>query len=310
MVLQDGPRSHASFRETVLALAARLASRNAKRCLLALEDEGRMAVALMAAARVGCEILLPASLAPRHLSTLSGGADTLLSDQAALRRSGMLDPLNLAAIGGGSLPPAPLNLPGVVVTLHTSGSTGAHVAVSRPLSVLAAEVATLEATFTPTATAVLGSVPPYHIYGLLFRVLWPLAVGRTIVAGLLRFPDELARTADDHAGAIFVSSPAFLKRAGPALDPATMGRILSVVFSSGGPLDPDIAARWSGADAAPLVEVYGSTETGGIAHRRVLDRAPPLPCVSTTIASPGVADGRSGLAKPARPPFSTSPPRR
>jgi acyl-coenzyme A synthetase/AMP-(fatty) acid ligase len=254
-----------------------LASRNAKRCLLALEDEGRMAVALTAAARAGCEIVLPASLAPRHVSALFVGADTLLSNQAALRGFDMLDPLEPVASGGGALPAMPLDLAGVAVTIHTSGSTGAHVAVSRPLAVLAAEIATLEATFTPTATAVLGSVPPCHIYGLLFRVLWPLAVGRTIVAGIMRYPNELVRAADDHAGAIFVSSPAFLKRAVPALDSAALGRSLSVVFSSGGPLDPTIAARWNGAGGAPLVEVYGSTETGGIAHRRVLDSAAPPP---------------------------------
>lgn len=236
-----------------------------------------MAAALMAAARAGCEILLPASLAPRHVLALSAGADTLLSDQAVLRGSGMLDPLEPAARRSGALLPAPLDLPGVAVTIHTSGSTGAHVAVSRPLSVLAQEVATLEATFTPTATAVLGSVPTYHIYGLLFRVLWPLAAGRTIIAGMLRYPNELVRAAHDHAGALFVSSPAFLKRATPALDPIVLGRTLSLVFSSGGPLDPGIAARWNGAGGVPLVEVYGSTEAGGIAHRRVLSSAAPPP---------------------------------
>ena len=68
--------------------------------------------------------------------------------------------------------------------------------------------------------------------------------------------------------AVLVASPAHLKRLPPALPWGLAAARLSGLFSSGGPL-PDAAL----ADCRSLllqapIEVYGSTETGGIAWRR------------------------------------------
>src|SRR3546814_1110484 len=77
------------------------------------------------------------------------------------------------------------------------------------------------------------------------------------------------------------------------------------LFSSGGPLPPETAAAYNKALRHPVIEVYGSTETGGIGHRTVLDAdAPPawtpLPGVDVacdpelgvlSVASPFIADG-------------------
>src|SRR3546814_17943637 len=65
------------------------------------------------------------------------------------------------------------------IQLHTSGTTGKPEAVIKPLRCLEAEVEVLEAVFGACgAQSVLATVPAFHIYGLLFRVLWPLSAGR------------------------------------------------------------------------------------------------------------------------------------
>lgn len=274
LLLRDGPRSRSWFQKAALSLAAELVRCGTRRCLLALSDEARMAVAFAAAARAGCEILLPANLASGHLKALAATADMVFSDQADL---GGRDPLSPCA-DAEALPPAVLDGDHVFVTFHTSGSTNGPVPVTRPLIRLATEVATLEATFIRDAAdpaLVAGSVPCHHIYGFLFRLVWPLAAGRTIVTGLLLHPHELCQAVEREGGTVFVSSPTFLKRAQPALDLAALGPGLIAAFSSGGPLDPAVAAAWNNQTRASLFEVFGSTETGGIAYRRVSDPSRP-----------------------------------
>ncbi len=66
------------------------------------------------------------------------------------------------------------NFTGVVI--HTSGSTGEPQALPKTLSQLAAEVETLDRQFGAYCedTDVVSTVSHQHIYGLLFKILWPL----------------------------------------------------------------------------------------------------------------------------------------
>jgi acyl-coenzyme A synthetase/AMP-(fatty) acid ligase len=96
-------------------------------------------------------------------------------------------------------------------------------------------------------------------------VLWPLMAGRTFLTTTLLQPPELRRYAAAHR-CIIVSSPAFLSRITDCNELPAAERI-AAVFSSGAPL-PDATAEMLQRDwgHAP-VEIYGSTETGGIAWR-------------------------------------------
>ncbi|UUZ48391.1 hypothetical protein LP420_37120 [Massilia sp. B-10] len=66
------------------------------------------------------------------------------------------------------------------LVVHTSGSTGAPQAIPKRLSQMTAEVATLELLFGAAIgdADIIATVSHQHIYGLLFKVLWPLAAGR------------------------------------------------------------------------------------------------------------------------------------
>lgn len=187
--------------------------------------------------------------------------------------------------------------PAIPVILFTSGSTGSPVAVSKSRSDLDNEIRSLDSVLGADLRAerVLSTVSHQHIYGLLFRCLWPLACGRPFADGLIRFPEELADQLGRPGAAVLVASPAFLKRlpASGALE--NLARPPAVVFSSGGPLPWDAAAACARLFASPPVEIYGSTETGGIAWRRRIaeDQAwTPFPGVTPSIA----ADGTLSLA--------------
>ena len=157
------------------------------------------------------------------------------------------------------------------LVIYTSGSTGEPQAVIKKLSQLSTEVTTLEALFGDIIgdAHVIATVSHQHIYGLLFKVLWPLTTGRTIHARQIAFLEELLpilRGTGDRS-AILISSPAHLKRI-PASMQTELLHSLRAVFSSGGPLSQDAAQIASQLLGHVPIEVYGSSETGGVGWRQ------------------------------------------
>lgn len=287
-----GPRTFGDLRRDVGGLTGRLARAAGANWLIASEDAYALAVALLAVLHSGGRALFPANLQSGHLGEIAGLADGVLSLQGACAGPALTLPiLEDTSEPGPSFDD--LDPETCAIQLHTSGSTGRPEAIHKPLRCLDAEVAVLEKVFGGCgAGSVLATVPPYHIYGLLFRVLWPLAAGRILEAGAIGFPGELAALAQQRPAPLLVSSPAFLKRALPVLDLSQLDARLHGIFSSGGPLEPGVAAAYNAQLRHKLVEVYGSTETGGIGYRSVTDAAAPPPWTPL----PGVSVTQSAAA--------------
>lgn len=162
----------------------------------------------------------------------------------------------------------PLGLASTLI-LSTSGSTGAPLRVVKRLAQLDAEVDALEQCFGDRLgdCAIAATVSHQHIYGLLFRLLWPLASGRPFEPHKHAYLETVAPRLQ--AGPLaLVASPAHLKRIPAGLDWNPQGRRLHAVFSSGGPLPLDAALAATAALGQAPIEVYGSTETGGIGWRQ------------------------------------------
>lgn len=157
----------------------------------------------------------------------------------------------------------------VGLVLFTSGSTGAPQAIPKKLSQISREVATLETQFGEFLgnVDVITTVSHQHIYGLLFNVLWPLTAGRVIHTRSVLLPQALMSAVAER-DCLLVSSPAHLKRLPEHPGWALMSNRLRAVFSSGGPLSFDVACDAKRLLGVVPIEVYGSSETGGIAWRR------------------------------------------
>jgi acyl-CoA synthetase (AMP-forming)/AMP-acid ligase II len=178
------------------------------------------------------------------------------------------------------------NFDGLV--LFTSGSTGAPQAIPKKLFQMSREVATLEAQFGQLlgGSEIIATVSHQHIYGLLFNVLWPLTAGRAIQAREYYFPQELMAVLAERGG-VLVSSPAHLKRL-PEYPAWTMTSKRSrAVFSSGGPLSFEVACEVNRLLGVVPIEVYGSSETGGIGWRQqrssMDDAWTPMPGVTCRV---------------------------
>lgn len=164
------------------------------------------------------------------------------------------------------------------ITFYTSGSTGEAKAIHKHCQQLTLEIATLKSEFSKlyqTSNIIVSTVSHQHIYGLLFKVLVPLLLGKTIVNQTFEYPEHIGRIFDElaennptaMANGILVSSPAHLQRL--ALDNvlAPYSQTFKGIFSSGGLLSLTTSqALLQQMNIAPT-EVYGSTETGGIAWR-------------------------------------------
>ncbi|HEX7935861.1 MAG TPA: AMP-binding protein [Paraburkholderia sp.] len=251
----------AAFRARVATLLALVQAQPAQRYALCIDDPFDFACALFALFACGKEPVIPANATPGYLADLADAYDVVLTDAA-------LPPHAQAADRAPTLdaridPNAPL-------TLYTSGSSGRPKPIRKTLAQFNAEVHTLEKQWGALAgdATMLASVPHHHIYGLLFRVMWPLAAGRAFDREISIEPLHLQAQIAQCGAAVIVSTPAQLSR-WPALPEfAALSPAPRAFFSSGGPLAAEAARDYAAAYGAAPLEIYGSTETGGIAWRR------------------------------------------
>ncbi|WP_247306754.1 AMP-binding protein [Ralstonia pseudosolanacearum] len=251
------------FRAHVAACIAAWSGRAANRYALCIDDPFAFACALFALLASGKAVVIPASSAPAYLASIAQAYDSALTD------GDMAGIIGQAAQPAGAALPRPI-APHAPITLYTSGSSGAPKAIHKTLAQFDAEVRTLEAHWGEWIGpgAILASVPHHHIYGLLFRIFWPLASGRAFGRRTYAEPQALQTALTRRETAAVVSSPAQLARwpSLPGFD--TLSPLPVAVFSSGGPLDEAAAATFASAHGTAPTEIYGSTETGGIAWRR------------------------------------------
>jgi acyl-coenzyme A synthetase/AMP-(fatty) acid ligase/3-hydroxymyristoyl/3-hydroxydecanoyl-(acyl carrier protein) dehydratase len=277
--------SNAQFLASVNAWHALLRKQAGDNFALYLEDSIEFGAALLGAWHAGKTVWLSADTLPASCAALHSVVDGFLG-----QFPDELVPLQPSAPHTGDAAPVgtlSADMPALVV--FTSGSTGAAQAIPKKLSQVASEVATLEQLFGERAgaAAVLATVSHQHIYGLLFKVLWPLASSRAIHAASIVYPEELL-PAMAAGPCVLVASPAHLKRLPAHLDWSGAAAMLRAVFSSGGPLAADAALAAGAMLGNVPVEVFGSSETGGVAwrQRRSLedDAWQPFPAVAWRIA--------------------------
>lgn len=291
IVCRDGGTDFtlADLRARAGAIAQMIGSSSASRVAICLDDPYDFACAFFAALAAARETVIPANAMPGYLRDLGHAYDLLL------------DTTTLAACERATAPAGSRDARAIdshaAITLYTSGSSGTAKPVRKSLAQFDAEVRTLQREWGElTGTAVtLSSVPHHHIYGLLFRILWPLAAGRAFDRVPVLDPQQLQHRLTVYGGGIVVSTPAQLMRwpALPdfsALDPAPR-----VFFSSGAPLPAEAAAAYAAAFGAAPVEIFGSTETGGIAWRRqdMTEAWRPLPGIDVRCEADGALSVRS-----------------
>lgn len=168
------------------------------------------------------------------------------------------------------------------LTLLSSGTSGEPKATTHHRCDLEAEVAGWNQRIEPP-NRVLSMVPSHHLYGLIWTVLWPCANELEVLDATNWGPGRWQREVTK--GDCIVGFPLmweFLLRSVGSLPASVIG------ISSAGALPPSLWDFATDRGLSRMIEVYGSTETGGVAARE--NAADPLRL------APHWADRAEGLA--------------
>ena len=260
-----------TFNDDLSRLVHLLSSSPFQRVAICTQDSYLFSVAFLACTVTNKHIILPGNYQPCALAELSEHFDCLLVDDVIgkLEVSEVCNIQNL--LDSNTEPKQPLignlttiDLAEIHLTLFTSGSSGTPKAIDKTLEHLDIEIAQLDKNWGDLlkGNRVHSTVSHQHIYGLLFRILWPLCSGVPFARHNLEYPEQILSHANKQS--VLISSPALLKR----LKHETKSAQLAGVFSSGGPLPTESAHQSRNLLSHLPIEVFGSTETGGIAFRQ------------------------------------------
>ncbi|ODP32540.1 AMP-binding protein [Pandoraea sp. ISTKB] len=289
------------WRAHVHLLSVAFAAHSLQRIALCLDDPFDMSCALFAAWAAGkTPVVLPNTLAKTRVD-LAFAYDLAIDAEmfGSIAKTG-------------AYTDTPASLPALSSTcklvIYTSGSTGEPKAITKTLMQLDDEVQTLHRHWGARlqGALVVASVPCHHIYGLWFRVLWPLAAGVPFARHTFAEPAQ-AQPWRSWPAVVWVAGPAQLTRWPKLFGEGLWADAPRVTFSSGGPLPAEAAQQYSNTlpaitsddHAAPVartpIEVFGSTETGGIAWRQqdITPRWTPLDDTDIRIDAEGGLEIRS-----------------
>jgi|HubBroStandDraft_5_1064220.scaffolds.fasta_scaffold55107_2 acyl-coenzyme A synthetase/AMP-(fatty) acid ligase len=254
------------FLGQVLALADALPAR--PYLVNLCEERANFLVAWCAALVRGQTNLLPASRAPQVIADARASyPENHLVDDEAVRK------VLVRSIAGPN--PAVPQIPAehIVQVGFTSGSTGTPTAHAKRWGSLHFNTRfnaerireCIGAAAAASAPTVIATVPPQHMYGTETSVLLPLLARIAVHAARPLFPGDVAGAlAQVPEPRVLVTTPVHLRT---LLASTQVFPPIAVVVSATAPLDAALALRVAAGLKAPLLEMFGSTETCVIATR-------------------------------------------
>ena len=154
------------------------------------------------------------------------------------------------------------------IMMYTSGTTGHPKTVPQRLTEFEADNAFVLSQWADEflSRKLVATVSQHHIYGLLFSMMLPFTIGVPFRRKRIEFPEEFELLDDEEY--MIIAVPAFLKRTNAVRDGEKLNLKNPWIFTSGGVLLPEVARATNEIFGFCPLEVYGSTETSGIAYRQ------------------------------------------
>lgn len=255
--------SFSEFHADVAHNAARLRMAGCRRGAPVCGDSYWFMVAFFALLHADAVPVMPSNTQPGTLAALASEFDLLVTDRAAgVARSFMLET-------GPEYPGAldPFDPDRTLMEFFTSGTMGMPKRVTKPVRLLEREIDILDGLWGKAMAGglVLSTVSHQHIYGLTFKLLWPLSRGTPFSGETHDLWETVLQELPP--GGTLVTSPAHLTRLA-GIGPLPAGRGPALVLSAGAALPPAAARQASIILGTATTEIFGSTETGAFATRR------------------------------------------
>ena len=276
---KNQPVSAAQFLADVNHLANRLPA--GSHVLNVCDDRYHFTVGLAAAIVSGKISLLPSSNTPEMVRQLKAfcadvfclhDADDCEIDLPRVRYPEKLEAV--AAKQTAMMKIAVIDSRQRIAVLFTSGSTGTPIPHPKTWGSLVKNIRAQAETLgmnDGVLRTIIGTVPPQHMYGLESTVLLPLLSGNILSSARPFYPADICSAIEDAPGKrTLVSSPVHLRL---LLDAELELPEVEKIMCATAPLSPQLAETIETRFKAPLLEIYGSTETGQIASRRTVEDA-------------------------------------
>ncbi|MCL2294647.1 MAG: AMP-binding protein [Spirochaetes bacterium] len=244
---------------------------NAEKWLLHCEDCWYFLLAFTALLQCKKEIVLSANISPAYIAEIRKTAP-FLTDQISLEKTE--DTYHIPVLlrentvsGTFNKTPA-ISRDETSIVFFTSGSTGNPKAVKQRLTEIENDNNFILSKWGEEffSRKVCSTVSQHHIYGLLFSILLPFTAGIPFRRERIQIPEELEKLTDTEY--MIITVPAFLKRVVEIENSAALCLKSPWIFVSGGVLGHETAKKTNEVFGFWPVEIYGSTETSGIAWRQ------------------------------------------
>ena len=259
--------SRAQFLREAASIAAQLPS--GRNLFNLCEQREAFLLAFAAAVLARCTQLMPSARTEAALAELAAG----YGDPACVRDEDIQRWRAQSAPAAGDITFDSPDDDHPLLVGFTSGSTGASQPHAKTWRMLRASArlnsGAMRAALDLAADApmsIVGTVPSHHMYGLELTVLLPLLAHSSVHAERPLFPADVATALSQPAAPrVLVSTPLHLRAlaesgiAFPALD---------LIVSATAPLDAALARHVEARLGAPLLEMFGATETFVFADRR------------------------------------------
>jgi len=230
--------------------------------LIACKGRYAFSVALLATWKLGKRAILPPNM---HQCTLDHIADshnigTVLKDDFLNELKGFDNTFNESELE------LSFDAQHEGIIIYTSGSSGEPKAIKKTIGNLLSEAFVIQSALPGLLTPLVASVPPNHLYGLTFSIILPWVLGVAMIDECPLHAVEVLERMHDVKSELLITVPVHLS----AMLKQGISHAPKQVISSAGHLDVNIAKQWYERFGGEIFEVYGSTETGVIAHRQQL----------------------------------------
>ncbi len=263
VAILDGRRINLSqFRSDVSHNAQTLSKIVVRRAAVVCEQGYWFIVGLLSLLTIGAEVVLPANAQDGTLRSIADEVDAIVvdSESANVPKKTVLR----SSAGEGVSFLATLD---ASIRFFTSGSTGEMKPVEKSIAMFEREASLLESMWGAELgeTPVVGTVTHQHVFGMTFRIMWPLTAGRPFHSEFHLAWEGLC--AELSGPTTIVTSPAQLTRLGGLAPVAGTDHRPRMIITAGAPLPPEAARDASAIFGCTPTEILGSTEAGVIAWR-------------------------------------------
>ena len=227
-------------------------------------------VCFMAALQAGKDIILPALLTEQNAKPLLDTTRFLITDK--FTNFDGFDIVNLDCEDNANWQFCDMNER--ILYFFTSGSTGTPKRIKKQFKMLAAEIAfhgEAQKHLTEQNPVMIASIAPYHMYGLLWRFLFPLANGFAADLDIVFTPEELQHKQSLYTKVLFATTPSFLDGITRYQNQYSFKNNCIGIYSSGSLLQTKTSMDACLMFGVSPFEIFGSTETGGVAGRQQKD---------------------------------------